>query len=159
MIAPCSWYSCRLIHICWKEPRELRMEPPTHAEVLMSAALKTLTLKFCGAISGICLCRRASSPLSDPLPPAMITFVNRSLLMSISVLPTDSVTMHWRPVKPSEAKFCMKRLSVNCVRSLPIVSWVPSGNSKSLDLVYWFKLAVIGSSETYSNWVFRSSII
>lgn len=28
--APCSWYSCLDIHICWNVPRDARMDPPIH---------------------------------------------------------------------------------------------------------------------------------
>lgn len=41
--APCSLYSSRLIHICWKVPSEARMEPPIHTLCRRSTVLAGLT--------------------------------------------------------------------------------------------------------------------
>ena len=36
--APCSSYSCLLIHICWNEPSDARMDPPIQVANLRSTA-------------------------------------------------------------------------------------------------------------------------
>ncbi len=97
---PCSSNSCLLIHICWKEPKELRIEPPTHGENFLSVLLMTLTFTFCGEISGIWRWSLSKKPLKRVLPPERITFWKRSRLMSMSDLLIDSTAIEWMPVKP-----------------------------------------------------------
>ena len=52
--APCSSYSCLLIHICWNDPRDARMEPPIQVANFLSMAFwdaVTFTLTLVGAAS------------------------------------------------------------------------------------------------------------
>lgn len=74
IIAPCSSNSCLLIHIYWNDPRELKIDPPTHGENFLSALLISLTLTFYGEISGIYLYSLSIKPLNKVFPPESITF-------------------------------------------------------------------------------------
>ena len=118
IIAPCSSNSCLLIHICWNEPSELSMDPPTQGENFLSLLLRTLTFTFCGEISGICLCNRSRKPLYKVFPPERMTFWKRSLRMSMSDFPIDSTTMFYMPVKPGSLGFAVNILSVKLILSL-----------------------------------------
>ena len=74
IIEPCSSYSYLLIHIYWKEPHELRIEPPTQGVKRFSADEITLTRTFCGATSGTCFCNLSINPRKHVLPPLIMMF-------------------------------------------------------------------------------------
>ena len=100
MMEPCSSYSYLLIHICWNEPRELRMDPPTHGWNLLSLLLRTFTRMFCGDTSGRCFWMRSEKPFIIVVPPVRIMLENSSRLMSMSDFWIDSTIMFCTPAKP-----------------------------------------------------------
>ena len=128
IIAPCSSNSCLLIHICWKDPSELRIEPPIHGVNLFSAAEIALMRTYWGATAGIYACNLSKKPLKHVLPPVTIMLENMSLLMSMSVLAIDSTTMFWTPVNPSTVSAWLNIGSSKLCFSEPIEQVVPSGS-------------------------------
>ena len=152
IIEPCSSYSYLLIHICWKEPHELSIDPPTHGVKRFSAPAMTLTRTFCGATSGTCFWRRSMNPRKQVLPPVIIMFWKRSRLMSISVLPIESTTIFCTPVNPSKSSWGVNIVSRTVTRSDPIAITVPSGSSHCCARIYCAAPSPCkGSSDTNKN--------
>ena len=79
---PCSSYSAFDIHICWKEPRLAKIDPPIHTLNLRSTALAglvTFTLLVAASATCVAACAARSrsslslSPGSRAVPPERTT--------------------------------------------------------------------------------------
>lgn len=73
---PDSSYSCLLIHICWKDPRDARMEPPIQEPNLLSVVpVEEINLNL--MLGGVRLdrsrLRRSTKPFRSEFPPVTIT--------------------------------------------------------------------------------------
>lgn len=71
--APCSAYSCRDSHSWWNDPRQPRMDPPSHTANLRSVVLwfiDTLTFAACGARSSSSRSSRSFVDGNRQPPPA-----------------------------------------------------------------------------------------
>ena len=71
--APCSAYSCRDSHSWWNDPRQPRMDPPSHTANLRSVVLwfiDTFTFAACGARSSSSRSSRSFVDGNRQPPPA-----------------------------------------------------------------------------------------
>merc|ERR1719213_645370 len=162
IVGPDSSYSPFEIHICWKDDKEERMEPPIHTEYFLSGGATTLIFMVEGASAVSSLVMRSPMPANMVVPPDNTTFAYKSFLISTSHFMIDWKVVSWTPDASLPMNDGWNRTSGQRNRSLPTVMMLPSGSSYVFSLSELSLADFISASKSkamYESFSFTSRTI